>query len=92
MVAEELPGSIRPRIYFVGGSFLDLPLKFLDAARATDPATTRNFYGGKRIEDAATELAGVDAVVLETNEAAIPWLGFGFLEAILGGEPPPRPR
>ncbi len=92
-IVRELPeGGVVPKLYFVGTSFLDLPMKILEAQQSMAPESLRNWYGIRRFADPERELAGWDAVILETNEAGIPWLGFGFIEAVLGGTPPPRPQ
>lgn len=78
----------RPKLYLVGGSFIRMPMKLLLSHGVMEASSPLNFYGSDPVPD----LAGYDAVVLETNEGWIPGLGFNFLERILAGEPARGPR
>lgn len=81
----------RPRIVFVGSSFLWTVLHYVKKFKITEDYRMLYYYqtlhrqrGGKlpidrAVLDFAGVLDGVDAVVIEANEAAIEGAGYGFI-------------
>jgi hypothetical protein len=94
VLREIPPEAVRPSVLLVGGSFLDLPVHWLRENGVLREDTDYDFYLKKnkgRIEDLRREVLTRDAVILETNEAAIGFRGHGLIEALApAGDPRPR--
>lgn len=98
-------GRSLPRLLFIGDSFSLTLMKIMEEERLMRPSDTL-YYFKRRLRspgpdsspldgarfDAARELAGIDAVVIVTNETLLPRIGFGFVSAALedlAGAPAP---
>ncbi len=84
---ESPPGAARPDALLVGGSFLDLPVHWLTRYGVIDERAKFDWYFRGRAGDPDRDLEGRDIVILETNEASIGMLGYGFIEAVLARGP-----
>lgn len=77
-------GAIQPNVLFVGGSFVWTILHWLDNYQIINKNSEFYFYfSQKKILDMQKEIFSRDAIILETNEAALSWIGCGFIEEVL---------
>lgn len=88
--------AVKPRLLFVGDSFI-FTLTYLLQTNQLVSTTTTFYYYKRRFEypagtespidhdrlDLAAEIDRVDAVILEINEYWLPKIGFGFVEPAL---------
>lgn len=88
---EVPPEAVRPNVLLVGGSFLELPVLWLKENGVLGEGGEHDWYFRRKAADVDRGLLGRDVVILETNEAHIWNLGFGFIEAV-APVAPARPR
>jgi hypothetical protein len=87
---------VRPRMLFVGGSYLNTLFYFLDKHQIYSDRDCYHYYRDRRTYpaqiaeaidkknlDLKKEMLAKDIVVIEANEQALPFLGFGFVEDAL---------
>jgi len=98
VISRREAGRRPARLLFVGDSFSLTLIELMTEERLMEPGDDL-YYFERRIRypgesstkvdrgsfDPAAELAGVDAVVLVTNEYWLPGIGFGFVPAAIAG-------
>ena len=84
VVKVPVADAVQPDVLFVGGSFVYTILHWLNDFEIIDKSSDFYYYfSQKKISDMQKEILSRDAVILETNEQALAWLGFGFPEEVL---------
>jgi len=78
-----VPGAVRPKVLFVGGSFVDTILYWVNKFNVFYRGSEFNRYFSRKIASKDDEIFNNDVIILETNMQAISRMGFGFIDAVL---------
>ena len=80
---SESLGAVKPKVLFVGGSFVGNLLYWINQFDVFSHGTEFNRYYRTKIASKKEEIYSKDVIILETNVQAIPMAGFGFIEAVM---------
>ncbi len=95
-LSPSLKTVFRPKMLFIGGSYLWLLLEYMDQYQIYSQRVfyyyyaTRYFYPerpnspvDKQLQNLQKEILAQDVIIIEANEAALGDIGFGFVEGVL---------